>query len=655
MNKKRTKPNKPSRISGKFFYMLVVAVIVIAAFAKTSKFDFVNIDDGVLIYENPIVTDSSIPYTQCFKKFIFEAYYKPFVLASWKAEYQLFGNSAGHFHTINWLLHLINTLLIFVIAIKIFRKFYSDEKRVTFSAFALAILFAVNPLRIESVAWATERKDVLFSLFFLLSWLTYFLFLEKKKFWYLLAGGLLYLFSGFSKSMGVTLIAVLFLTDLLYNRKIEFKRITEKIPYLVAFFALAYFYGLLSFGNGAGNAANIASGAEPVNEVSTVETISNLPHFLQWLITVSTKFVLWILHSLVPIKLSIIYPHNTIFKFLGASVFIFPVLIIAMYFFAWKNRKSKPTLLGGLLFWIITLSPALVLKSTGTAIFLSDRYTYIASIGLFFVLITFLNNLKNRNTASGILAAIFIFYFALTLKNINNWKNSETLFTHALKINPDSGLAHLNLGLYYREKKDYNKAIQVYTDGIQKEPGYYKLYSNRGKVYIDQQQIDKAIADYNQCLKLVPNYGVALANRAAAYGMKKEYKKSLADLNKALEINSKNKNALLNRGFLYIQLNEYQKVIDDYQQYLQIDPSDADVINSIGFAYFKLKKYDDALKYYSRSIQINPSQGAFYLNRSYVFNALADLPSALKDALKAQQLGQQVSQQYLDYLTKKDG
>ena len=139
-------------------YLLFLTIIIIAVFASSTNFEFVNIDDKTLIYENPLVTDSSVPYSQCFQQFLYSVYYKPLVFLSWKAEYDLFGSSASHFHLINWLLHLCNTILLFFIGLKLFRKLYSDERIVIFSSFLLALFFSINPLRIESVAWATERR-----------------------------------------------------------------------------------------------------------------------------------------------------------------------------------------------------------------------------------------------------------------------------------------------------------------------------------------------------------------------------------------------------------------------------------------------------------------------------------------------------------------
>lgn len=639
-------------------YIIFLVVIVIAAFSQITNFEFVNIDDGRLIHDNPLVVDSDIPFFKTFDYLLFNPHYKPLVIMSWKAQYELWGDDSSHFHLINWLLHLANTLLVFFIAKSFFQRFIQDKKILLFSAFALAAFFSINPLRIESVAWATERKDVLFSFFFLGSWLLYINFIKKSRYLLLFSASILYLMSGLSKSMGITLIAVVVLTDMWYNRGFTKQMILEKLPFLAIFVLLMYLYGLVDFesffqSNTESLSATIPDFAnqDQENHITSVESIQQLPFILQWFFTTSVRFILWIAHSLIPVKLSVIYPHDKVFAFLGASIFAFPIAIIGIYIWAWRKRKTYLPVLAGLIFWLVTLSPALVLSSSGQAVFLSDRYTYIPSIGLFFVVVYFLNKLKFGSTKFHLaFGTIFIFYFIETITNVGNWKNSETLFKQALKVYPESGLAHLNLGRYYRQNNQPDEAHKIYTQGIIRAPGYYKLHSNRGKIFFDSGNYDKALEDYNKCLDLKPDYEVALANRGAAYGMKKQWDKALEDLTQALEIDPDYVNALKNRGYIYHQLSEYQKNIEDYRKYLKLVPNDADVINTIGLCYFKIREFKNAIREYNRSIQINPQAGIYYINRSLAYNAVGDKQKALEDAQKAIQRGVKVNENYLNRL-----
>lgn len=643
--------NSPNTLNSNI-YIIILTLFVIAIYGKTINFDFVNIDDGKLIYENPVVTNSSVSYSEAFTKNLFDVHYKPLVFLSWKAEHDIFGANAWHFHLFNWLLHLVNTILLFFIGIKLFERLFNNKTQLLFSAFLLALLFTINPLRIESVAWATERKDVLFAFFFLVSWLVYIHFIGNKNYLFVLFGSLLYLFSGLSKSMGITLLAVLFLTDFWYNRKFELKLVVEKLPFVAVFILLSFLFGLIYSPAQTTNTTDTIHATQEISQqISSLEFINNFPVLIQWILTTSVRFVLWFLHCLIPVRLSVIYPHETIFRFFGYSILMFPFIIAGLYFLGWKLRKKHLAFWGGLLFFGITLSPALALDSSGQGIFLSDRYTYIPSIGLFFLVVIFLNQFKYKSSKYNlILAAIILFYFSVSMKNVNHWKNSETLFTQVLKIHPKSGVAHLNLGQYYRTQNNINEALKTYNSGILNAPEYYQLYSNRGKIYFDQKQYDLAIADFDKCLSFMPDFSTAIVNRGAAYGIKQEYKKALADLNNALEIDPKNTNALSNRGLVYFQINEYEKSINDYLKYLEQDPNNPDILNVVGLSYYRLNKPDQAITRFNQAIILNNTNGAFYMNRSLALNTKGDKTNASNDAQKAQQLGYNVNQDYMDFL-----
>ncbi len=632
----------------------LLALVTIAIYARTSGFDFVHIDDKKLITENRLVNDKTIPYTECFRTLFKNAHYKPLVFLSWKAEYQFLGPSPGHFHIINWLLNLINTILVFYIGIQLFNHIFTGRKyEIMLAAFLLALLFAVTPLHIESVAWATERKDMLFSLFFLSSWLVYIRYVRKPNFLLIIAGSLLYLCSGLSKSMGITLPAVLLLTDFWFQRRISFKLIIEKIPYFAVLLALAWMYGLLQFDAAAITPESSANEAEAIgSQISNIEMIEKLPHLLQLILSASVRFVLWIAHILFPVKISVIYSHNIIFQHLGFSVYLFPILIAAMFFIAWKKRKTVPALITGLLFFTITLSPALALGSSGQAIFLSDRYTYIPSIGIFLIMVYYLISIKNNTLKYAVSGLLFIIYFSISLKAVNYWKNTETLFTQSLKINHTSGVSYLNLGKYYNETGATQKAIAVYTEGIKNHPGYYMLYSNLGKVYFDQGKVDNAITLFDKCLSLKSDYVSALANRGAAYGMKNDFERALEDLNKALQLAPNNLNSLSNRGLIYFYTKNYDKTITDYLHYLKIVPNDANIIGMLGLSYRHVGENDKSIDYLSRAIALMPNAPANYINRSYTYNVMGDKTKALNDALQAQKMGMKVNQNYINSLKK---
>ena len=645
--------NKISRLINNKVHISVIALLVIIAFSKTSNFDFVDIDDERLIYENPLVTDSSIPYSECFTRYIYNVHYKPFVYLTWKAEYQLLGKKPGHFHTINWLLHLASSIFVFLIGLYLFKIIYEQKQIVQTSAFALALLFALNPLRLESVAWATERKDVLFMFFFLLGWISYFYYLEKERYIYLVITTILYLCTGFSKSMGITLIAVLFLTDFWYKRKFQAKLFVEKIPVILTFILLLYLYGLLDMNFETATVLNPAqSSLDNINNDAAIQALNNTGPFFHWIITTSVRFILWLIHILIPVKLSVLYPHNDIFIFLGKSIFVFPIFIVMLFIWSWIKRRDNRALLFSLLFFIITISPALALRNTGVFIFLSDRYTYVASIGIAFLIVYIINQYVTKKMLKNIIyLGIFLFYFVSTVTAVDIWKNSENLFKQALEINPKSSILYLNLGKYYLARNNIQKAEEIYSQGIEKEiHESYKLHSNRGGIYLDQGNLDKAIQEYNRCLSVDSNYVSALVNRGLAYTKKQELNNALQDLNKALKLSPSHSEALYNRGMLFLRNKEYNKAITDLEKAVKFKPDDSDLFNFIGLCHSQLNEHEKAVDMFTKAINIDPQRGLYYFYRSFSHNSIGNKAVALKDALKAKQLGHVVSDTYISSL-----
>ena len=215
--------------------MLLLILITFVAYNRILNNDFVNFDDDRLIYNNEKIINDNVPITECFEWGFRAPHYKPLTLLSWRAEYQLFGKNPLVFHLNNLILHILNTLLVYLISIFLLSKINILREKLNLTAFIIALLFGIHPLHVESVAWAVERKDVLFSFFFLLSWISYLFYLKKNKFYFIILTSIFYLLSMLSKSMGITLIAVLFLTDFYFGRKIFKKEILKKIPIILVF------------------------------------------------------------------------------------------------------------------------------------------------------------------------------------------------------------------------------------------------------------------------------------------------------------------------------------------------------------------------------------------------------------------------------------
>jgi tetratricopeptide (TPR) repeat protein len=458
--------------------------------------------------------------------------------------------------------------------------------------------------------------------------------------------------------MGIPFVAILFLLDLQYGIQWSWRSLWAKWPYYLSFLVLLAVFGFFNSFLHQPQAVSAAASPEQLmvaaeNQITSLSYVTALPSWLQVLVTTSARVVLWILHSVFPVYLSIIYSHNKVYGYIGQGIFLYPLILIALFIWSWRIRKTSPYLLGGLLFYVISLTPVLAIPESGQAIFMSNRYTYIPSIGLCFIAVAFLFSRKmtffSRNAILSIMAAV---YFIGSLQAVPHWKNSETLFSQALRVYPESGLAHLNLGLYYRVNKEYDKALEVYSEGIQYSKGYLQLYTNRSRIYLDRGMADLALSDLNYCLEKSPDLVNALINRGVAYGMKSEWDKSLADFNKADKLEPNTPDLLSNRALVYYSTNRFAEAVNDLKKYTVLKPEDADNINLLGLAYLNTDQQAIALQTLNRAIELKPQEAAFYFNRSLVHRKLKDRQAERADLLKAKELGQAVDQNYIDQLTK---
>jgi len=272
----------------------------------------------------------------------------------------------------------------------------------------------------------------------------------------------------------------------------------------------------------------------------------------------------------------------------------------------------------------------------------------VSTIGLFFIAVSFvIRTFSKAATSYAILGMLSAVFSIESVRIVGNWKNSETLFSRALEIYPESGLAHLNLGLYYRQIKDYDRALQVYSEGIQYSRGYLQLYANRSRILLDRGQADLALQDLNYCLSKNPNLVNALTNRGVAFAMKNKLDSALLDLTKASAMEPEDADILSNRGLVFFQMGKYADAIIDLKKYIVKKPEDADNINLLGLAYLNNGQTEEALREIDRSIVLKPNESAFYYNRSIAHRRKGDQKNELADLLKASSLGYQVDPNYI--------
>jgi tetratricopeptide (TPR) repeat protein len=616
--------------------LIITAIIYLPALGA----GFVNWDDPDYVGENNILIRSLSNLPDLFSiNNTVQGNYHPLTMTSLAINFAMSGDNAWSYHLFNLIFHLINCVLVYRFALLL-------SKNNTLIALVASLLFGIHPLHVESVAWVSERKDVLYALFFLLGHISFTKYVDtnsKKQYWFTLVFGVLSLLS---KPAAVIFPVSLFCVDLLRQRKFSFKLITEKIP----FFIPAIIIGLLT-----------------INAQKTVGATGEDYFGLgKNLLFGFYGIMMYVIKMIFPYKLSAFYPFPPLNEKLPVIYYVAPLFtlfLIAMAWFSWKRYRA---ITFGIAFYLVNLALVLQVFSVGSAV-IAERYTYVPYIGLFFIAGWLLDRLTKGNIQKAyyILAPVTLIFAIVSFLQAQTWKDGATLWDSVIKNQPSSRaysaratlfrkdanalLQESNLLLQEKRNQEatirnneananFRKAIDYYSQAIKLNAIDHESYNNRANIYIDMGKLDSAFIDYNNALRVKPNYYVALDNIGGWYARKNMFDSALFYLNKVFEQKPDYKPTFTNRGLTLMSLNRYDEAIKDWQRALEYEPNAPDIINTIGLCYRMQGKFQDAVKYITQAIQISP-QPAFFLNRSYAYTGLNDLEKARQDALKAKQAG----------------
>lgn len=600
--KKVTPPSGKKNI----LFIALLLLVTFGIYFQVTRHEFVNYDDDTLITNNRVVVDPARSWTECFTWNIFTPHFKPLVLLSWRAEYQAFGEKPAVFLFNNLLLHAFNVLLVFFLSLTLLKKFIPDQKQViSLAAFFVALAFAVHPLHVESVAWAVERKDVLYTFFFLLSWWSYLQYLEKNKYTYLLLCALFYLLVLLSKSMGITLIAVLFLTDYLYGRKNIGALIKEKIPVILFFVVGIYLYGLVDYLTGF-----VSGGAASSNNsmTETLQVAAASSPFLQIVLMAFLKVFLMLVHVLIPLHISVIYEGKEIQKMLGVFFYMIPFVVLGLFYLAYRLSGKYKEILFGLLFFLIAFSPAITIgKYEGVGVFVGDRYTYAPMLGLLMTIVVLFFRIPSsfKQLPIVLLSILSMVYIALTLPAIRVWKNAETLWTHAIEKTKCAAPAYNGRGVYYLNKtKETDKALADFDQAILCDSNHVRAIYNRGIILMNKNRNAEALRDYNRAIYLNPKYVEAYVNRGNILRDQGQNDAAMMDYNTAIQLSPEFSKSYFNRGSLFLNMKRFDEAIADCNQAISLDRNYAKAYYNKGVALFNLSRKEEACKEFSTSLTL---------------------------------------------------
>ncbi|AEE51067.1 tetratricopeptide repeat protein [Haliscomenobacter hydrossis] len=555
-----------------WLWVALLAAWVFIAYLRALDNQFVDWDDPTYVTENPYLQPANQENLHALLRSVVSLNYHPLTMATlwWNAANSGI-ESARAYIWFNIIFHIFNTGLVFFFAFLL-------SKRNVLIALVTALGFGLHPMHVESVAWVSERKDVLYVFFFLLSALAYWKHLEKGKLglWWALAL-LAFLLSCLSKAMAVSLVPVLFLLDYWQGRKmLSLGSLLEKIPFI----ALAVLFGLI--------ALDVQDGGSFYGMFGMVEKNDALADFdvfspFQRLKFAGYGFMMYIVKLFLPFNLSAFYPYpslDAVKQGTEGSIYLFGLIftIAAGAWSLWNARKHKIYLFG-FGFYFFTIALVLQVISVG-AVVMADRYTYLPYVGLFFMLGYGLDALIRKMPASkyavwGAILGLNLFFMLRTREQVDIWQNHDTLWTNVIKLYPNAGEPRKIRGHYYGKTGRIDLAIADFEAALQNNFQNVSIYEGLGNAYGTQGQIDKAVEMFNQALKLDSTNVSVRYNRSIAQ-LSKNPQAAIEDLTFVI------KNSLLEkaanygaRGYAYLLTGNYAAAKQDYDKAISLDAQDS--------------------------------------------------------------------------------
>ena len=614
-----------------WFFIAVIIIACLIIYAPSLKNTWTNWDDEGYVLKNPLVTGfdlNGIVSEQVMGN------YHPVTVFFQAVEYSFFKEDAAGFHLVSLLLHLLNAVLLFYFIRQLTKK--------DVPAFVGALLFAIHPLHVESVAWVSAQKDLLYTFFYfaaLISYLRYKEAASQKQLKYLMMV-VWFVLSLLSKAQAVTFPVILLLIDWYRKEKITTGILLEKLPLFI--FSLAF--GIV--------AIYAQQASESIQDIA-------LYSFPERLMFSAYAVVGYLTRLVAPVNLSAYYPYpeekNNAFSWL---VYTAPVSVLLIAFILYRFRKKSSYLIFGMLFFLVNIFLVLQLLPVGGAI-TADRYTYLSFAGLFFVIAVFAGEVWEQNNQAlkafrmpiviaGSLWILFLSYQCQARAKV--WYSSETLWTDVIAKYPRVPIAYNDLGSFYQKKEQLDLAKKNFDIALRLQPDFPQALINRCDLFRVLNKIDSAIIDGNHAVALKPGDPDSHMNRGIAFSIAEKNDSALMDFRIVIKEQPENARAYNNLGNLYMIKEQPDSAITYYNLALRYDPKFLDVLNNRGVAYLKAGNYQQAVTDLTAAIANNPNIANNYYFRMQAFEKLNRYKEALADAQQVQKLGIQIPEDYLQQL-----
>jgi tetratricopeptide (TPR) repeat protein len=601
----------------------VLVAIILFAFWPVLHCEFLTLDDPQYVTSNVAVQDG---LSGSGIKWAFTAFHAgnwhPITWLSHMLDVQLFGKNPAGPHLTNLLLHLCNALLLLSLVFRFTGRYWPSA--------ILTGLFALHPLRVESVAWISERKDLLCAFFVLLSLHCYLRYVDASKAQSRSARAR-YLFTVIffvaalmSKSMAVTLPFVMLLLDYWpLNRFPQSdpgkgwvaarKLVKEKLP----FFILA--------------AAACLVAIFSQREGDAIQSLANYPFHMR-AENVFVSYARYFEKSIWPVHLAMPYPYRESWPkaLVGAAVLFCCGWIVG----AVLSRRRYPFVTVGSFWFLGMLVPVIGLVQIGGQS-MADRYTYLPQIGLWFGLIWTVATVGERLRVNKVaimpaIIAVFVTLSLLTRYQTRFWRDTETLLRHTLDVTDANPLAWFGLGSYYDSKGNQEEAIRCYRKAVEIQPEFIRAHNSLAEDLLARGNADEAILHYREVLRLDPDVPLAHNNYGAALSQQRRFDEAIGAYRRALELDPEYSSAHYNLALILASQRRFDEAIPHYLAALRKNPA-ALPWNNLGVAYVALGQTDSAREAYRKAIQLDSRFAEPYVNLGNILVREGDLPSAIQN------------------------
>ena len=615
-------------------------------FGQTLGYGFVNFDDGTYVYDNPqVVHGLNLKGIEWAFTHSVAGNWHPLTVMSHMLDCQIYVLHAGGHHLTSLLLHAATAILLFLVLRQMTAALWP-------SAFVAAV-FAIHPLRVESVAWVSERKDVLSGLFFMLTLWAYTRYAQDvtgdrcqvtgtekairppvmsrvtchvSRFYWLVL--LFFVLGLMCKPMLVTVPFVLLLLDYwplnrfgaAANRfSIARKLVVEKIPLIAFSIAMCMVTFLIQ---------------QPDKEIFLSLRISNA----------LVSYSAYCGQMFYPVGLALLYPYPSHGLPMG-QVILALLLLIAVSAGAFYWRQKHPHFLMGWLWYLGMLVPVIGLVQVGIQA-RADRYTYLPQIGLYILLTWTVVELtaswrSRRWVLGGGAVAVLAALIACARTQTAYWRDSESLWTHTLACTSGNSVAHSKLGHAFHDQGRMDEAIAQLEKALEINPDDAEFHYNLGNAFLQQGHVDEAIARYQKALEINPNYAEAHNNLGDAFRQQGRMEEAIARYQKALEIKPDYAEVHNNLGVVFARQGRNEEATAQYQKALAIKPDYAEAHYNLGNAFLKQGHVAEAISSYQKALAIKPDYVEVQNNLALV---LATCPQAsLRNGIEAVRLAERAN------------